>query len=161
MPWIIAVALLIVALLIRFGHRKSALGLAVGVVALGTWLYVHNERQEHAAENRIPVSDIALNNVNLRPTFRSGYDLVGTLRNNSPRYRLDGIDVSVTLRDCRTKDNTNCTVIGQASTYVAITVPSGESRDLVASLHFGDDKPEVKGTLAWDYKIVSATANRQ
>lgn len=161
MPWIIAAALLIVALLIRFGHRKAAVGCAVGVIAIGVWLYVYNARQEHEAASRIPVSEIALSNVELRPTFRSGYDLVGTLKNNSPQYRLDGLDVSVTLRDCKTRDKASCTVIGQARTYVAMTVPAGESLDLVAPLHFGDDKPEVKGTLAWDYTILSATANRQ
>jgi hypothetical protein len=32
---------------------------------------------------------------------------------------------------------------------------------MVASLHFGDDKPKAKGTLAWDYEITAITAKRQ
>lgn len=161
MAWLIAVAILVASLLVAAGYRKSALGLALGVSIVGISLYLYNERQEQQATSRIAVSEIALENVDLRPTFGSGYDLVGTIRNNSPKYRLDGIDVALTLRDCRSKDKSTCTVIGQASAYAAITVPPEESRDLVVSLHFGGDKPKAKGTLAWDYEITAVTAKRQ
>lgn len=161
MAWLIAVAILVVALLVATGYRKSAIGLALGVLIVGVSLYLYNERQEQQETSRISISEIALENVDLKPTFRSGYDLVGTIRNNSPKYRLDGIDVTATLRDCETKDKSTCTVIGQASAYVAVTVPPEESRDFVASLHFGNDKPRARGTLAWDYQVTAVTAKRQ
>jgi hypothetical protein len=161
MAWLIAVAILIVCVLIVTGFRKSAIGLALGVLIAGTSLYVYNERQEQKETSRIAVSEIAMENVDLRPTFRSGYDLVGTITNNSPKYRLDGIDVTVTLRDCKSKDKSTCISMGQASAHVAVTVPSGESRDMVASLHFGDERPKAKGTLAWDYEVTAVTAKRQ
>jgi hypothetical protein len=161
MAWLIAVAILIVCVLAATGFRKSAISLSLGVLIVGASLYAYNERQERKETSRIGVSEIAMENVDLRPTFRSGYDLVGTLKNNSPKYRVDGIDVVVTVRDCKTKDKSSCAEIGQASAYVAVTVPPGESRDVVASLHFGSDRPKAKGTLAWDYEITAVTAKRQ
>lgn len=161
MAWLIAIAILIVAGLFAAGLRKPALALGLGVLIAGVSIYVYNERQERQETTRITASEIGLENVELRPTFRSSYDFVGTLKNKSEQYRIDGIDITVTLRDCSSKDKTSCTVIGQASGYTGIAVPPQASRDLVVSLHFGGDQPRAKGHFAWDYAITAITAKRQ
>jgi hypothetical protein len=161
MAWLIAVAIAVVALLFVAGFRKSAFSLAIGVLIVGVSVYLYNEHEEQQATSRITASEIAMENVELRPTFRSSYDLIGTIRNNSQTYRLDGIDVTVTMRDCRSKDKSTCTLIGQASGHAVMSLPPQESRDFVVSLYFGGDRPKVKGTFAWDYEITAITAKRQ
>ncbi len=161
MAGLIVVAILVVFLLLAAGFRKAAAGVAVLVLIVGVSIYLYNEQQEQRATTRIAVSEIAVEKLDLTPTFRSGYDLSGTIKNNSAKYRLDGIDVTVTLRDCRDKDKSTCTVIGQASAYAAMTVPPREARDFILSLHFGNDRPRATGTLAWDYEITAVTAKRQ
>ena len=161
MGWLVAIGILVLAYLFAVGYRRSAGGLAIGILLVAVSLYFYNERQEQIATSRIPVSEVTLEHVDLKPTFRSGYDLTGTIRNKSTKYRLDGFGVTVTLRDCRGKGPSSCSVVGQASSFTGMTVPPQTSADFVVSLHFGNDRPNIEGRLEWDYEVTEATARRQ
>jgi len=161
MAWLIVVAIVVVFLVFMAGYRKSALALVVAALIGGVALYQYNERRQQRATTRIAASEIAVENIAFRPTYRSSYDASGTIRNNSETYTLDGIRLEVTMRDCRGKDKSTCVVIGKAATYAAVTVPPHEVRDFTASLYFGSDRVKPKGTLAWDYEITPVTAKRQ
>jgi len=161
MAWLIA-ALGVVVLLVFFaGFRKIALGVLVTAVIGGFLLYQYNQQRERQSTTRIPQSQIVLENVAVRPTFGSSYDLSGRVNNNSESYRLDGLEFKVTMRDCEDKDKSSCVIIGGATAYVSLTVPPREARDFTGSLYFGSNQKKAKGLLAWDHEIMAVMAKRQ
>jgi len=159
MAWLIA-AIGVVLLVLFAGFRKTALGVLVTAVIGGFLLYHYNQQRERQSTTKIPQSKIVLENVAVRPTFGSSYDLSGRVKNNSESYRLDGIEFKVTMRDCEGKDKSSCVIIGKATAYVALTVPPQEARDFTGSLYFGSDQ-KAKGLLAWDHEITAIVAKRQ
>ena len=160
MIWLIA-AIGVVSAVFLAGFRKLALGLAVAVLIGGFSLYQYNKQQQQRARTRITVSEVVIERIALKPTFRSSYDVSGRIRNNSDSYRVDGNTLAVTLRDCQGKDKSKCVVIGQATSNAAVTVPPQQSRDFIASFYFGSDQIAPKGTLDWSYQITAVTARRQ
>jgi hypothetical protein len=160
MLWLIAP--LVTALLVFVaGFRKTALGLVVAAVIAGALIYRLDEQAQQRAETRIPASEISLENVVVRHTFDSSYELTGRLKNGSSTYQVDGITLDVKLRDCRTGETSQCVAAGEAErTHAGVMVPPGESRDFRATLYFGKGHRRPKGTLAWDYEIESVTAKR-
>src|SRR5688572_6134687 len=160
MAWLIAAIIVLVALAFYAGFRKSALSILLAGLVGGYWIHYHAQRVHEQAQSKIASSEIQVESVSLNQTLDGSYDLTGRIRNNSS-YRLDGISVKVTLRDCEGKDRTNCRIIGEAATAVPVRVPTEQARDFVASLYFGGNQIRVKGTLVWDYEIISTIAKRQ
>jgi hypothetical protein len=161
MAWLIAAIGVVVLLVFFMGFRKSALGVLVTTVIGGFLLYQYNQQRERQSTTRIPQSEIVLENVAVRPTFGSSYDLTGRVKNNSKAYRLDGIEFKVTMRDCEDREKSSCVIIGEAPAYVSLTVPPQEARDFNASLYFGSNQKKAKGLLAWDHEITAIVAKRQ
>lgn len=159
MAWLL-VPLVLMVLLYLAGFPRSAGALLVAVVVAGVVLYFYNQRLEEDARSRIPLSEVIVENVTVTPTFRSSYNLSGNVRNKSEEYRLEGITFKVTLRDCQGPDKAKCVSIGEATTYVPVTLPPQEARDFVGSLYFGNEQIKPKGTFAWDYEIVAITGKR-
>ena len=159
MLWLIA-PLAVALLLFVTGFRKTALGVVVASVIAGASIYGYNEQAHQRAEARIPASEIALENVKVRQTFDSSYELTARLTNRSSTYQVHGISLTVKLRDCRNGAASRCDPAGAAEARAAVTVPPGESRDFTATMYLGKGHRRPKGTLAWDYEIESVTARR-
>jgi hypothetical protein len=160
MLWLIAAIGIVLAVFLS-GFRKLAIGLTVAALIGGFSLYQYNERQQQRASTRILVSEVVIEHIALKPTFRSSYDVSGRIRNNSEHYRVDGITLTVTLRDCQGKDKSSCVVIGQATSNAPVTVPPQQARDFIASFYFGSDQMTPKGTLDWGYQLTAVHARRQ
>jgi hypothetical protein len=159
MAWLL-VPLVLVVLLYLGGFPRSAAALLAAAVVAGILLYYHNQRVQEDERSRIALSEVAIENVTITPTFRSSYNLSGSIRNGSEQYQVEGLDFKVTLRDCPGADKANCTSIGEANTYVPVSVPPQQARQFVGSLYFGNEQMKLKGTLAWDYEIVAITGKR-
>lgn len=160
MAWIVAAAVVVVLLLFRAGYRKPAAGLAAGALVIGVLVYLLVRHQEQQASTEVALSDVAVENVVFSHTYRSSYDLSGTVTNKSERYRIERIGFEVTVRDCRTADKSSCVVLGTESAYAAVDVPPRQTRNFTASMYF-DNELAPKGTLAWDYEIEAVRARRQ
>jgi hypothetical protein len=161
MAWFIAAIVIVVFVGFLAGFRKIALGVLVTGVISGFLLYHYNQQRQQQSMTRIPHSQIVLENVSVRPTYGSSYDLSGRVKNNSETYRLDGIEFKVTMRDCQVKDKSSCVIIGEATAYVSLNVPPQGTGDFTASLYFGTDQKKAKGSLAWDHEITAIMAKRQ
>jgi hypothetical protein len=159
MLWLIA-PLVISLLVFVAGYRKTALGLVVAAVIAGAVLYALDEQAQQRAETRIPASEISLENVTVRQTFDSSYELTGRLKNGSSTYQIQGITLKVKLRDCPVGNAAQCVAAGEAEARAPVTVPPGQARNFTATMYLGKGQPEPKGTLAWDYEIASVTARR-
>ena len=163
MAWFVAVAIVVISLLFFAGLRKVAIGILLTVLVGGYSLYQYNVYKDEQSQARIPASQIVVENVSVRPTYGASYDIVGKVTNNSSTYRLDGLSFEVILRDCKgaSEQKSNCTMIGEATTHVAVIVPPQETRSFTGSLYFGSSAAPAKGTLQWDYEVAAVTAKRQ
>lgn len=161
MAWLI-VPIAGVVLLYLAGLRRAALGLLVVAIVSSLVLYQYTQQVQQDATTRISESEVAVENVLIKLTFDSSYDISGRITNKSETYRLDGISFKVTLRDCQKKDKeSRCVSMGEATTHVPITVPAQQARDFTGALYFGGEQMKPKGTLAWDYEITAIAAKRQ
>jgi hypothetical protein len=160
MAWLI-VPLALVVLLYVAGFPRSAAALLVAAVLAGVVLYYHNERLQEDARSRIPLSDVVVDGVTITPTFRSSYNLSGSVRNNSEQYRLEGITFKVTLRDCPSPDKAKCVSLAEATSYVPLDLAPQEARDFIGALYFETEQMKPKGTFDWDYEIVAITGKRR
>src|SRR5688572_19327049 len=160
MVWFI-VALVVVCATFLAGYRKLAAGFVVAAVLGGVALYLYNDRKEQRETAGIPVSEVVIENVMVKPTFRSSYDVSGQIKNNSEVYRLDGVSLDITLRDCQTNVKTNCVVLGQATAHTSIAVAPKQTRDFITSIFLSNDRLIPKGTLVWDYEVAAITAKRR
>lgn len=159
MAWFIGTAIVVVLLVFFAGFRKIAVGVLATAIIGGFSLYLYNEQQESTIS--IPISQIVLENVAVKPTYRSSYDISGRVKNNSETRQLDGIEFKVTMRDCQGKDKSSCVVVGEATTYVSLTVPPQAARDFTGSVYFGSNQKKVRGTVVWDHEIISIASKRQ
>jgi hypothetical protein len=160
MAWIIAAAVVIVLLVFRAGYRKSAAGLFGGALVVGVLIYLLVRHQEEQASTELAISEVAVDSVVFSHTFRSSYDLSGTVRNKSERYHIERIRFEVTVRDCLTTEKSSCVVLSTQTAYAAVDVPPEQARNFTASLYF-DNELKPKGKLVWDYEIESVKARRQ
>ena len=159
MIWLI-VPLVLVVLVYLAGFPRSAAALLATAVVAGVVLYYYNQYVQEDARSRIPLSEVSVDKVAITPTFRSSYNLSGTVRNNSEQYRLEGISFKVTLRDCPGSDKSKCASLAEATTYVPLGLPPQQAQDFIGSLYFGNEQVKPKGTLDWDYEIVAITGKR-
>jgi hypothetical protein len=159
MAWLL-VPLVIVVVVYLAGYPRSAAALLAVAVVAAILIYYYNERVKEDARSRIPLSEVMVENVTVTPTFRSSYNLSGSVKNNSDQYELEGISFKVTLRDCPSAAKTSCVSLGDATTYVPVGLQPGESQDFIGSLYFGNEQIKAKGVFAWDYEILAVTGKR-
>ena len=153
MAWLIGFAALVVVAVFAAGHRKLALGLAAGALAIGGLLYLHYRGEEQQALNRIPKSELVLENVTLKP-YISSYRIAGQITNNSLKFSVKQIDIVVTVRDCpRDAPAQQCVTIGESSEILNLDIPPGETRDFAESVRFAGSNLKLKGRLDWSYSI--------
>ena len=160
MLWLI-VPIIAVVIALLLGYRKTAVGVLIAAVIAAGLIYWHTKSLEQKSETRIPAAEAPLTNVTVRHTFDASYEISGTIRNSSETYRIDGISVTVRLRDCLKTDASKCTPIGHATANVPVTVPPQQTRNFTGALYYGKDHKPAKGRLACDYEIIAIRAKRQ
>ena len=160
MAWLAAASAVVLSLLFWRGYRKLALGL-LGIVLVGAVLvYYLDKRVDEEGRMRITVSDIAVENVELKRTYRSSYDLTGKVINNSETFTLERMRFDVTILDCPAVSQADCVLIGTASGEALVNVPPRQTRNFTASLYYGSGESKLKGRLDWRYKLISVSASR-
>jgi hypothetical protein len=159
MVWLI-LALIAVSGLFFAGYRKSALGIAAAALIAGAGVYFSEQQQDTQATSRIAASELTLENITYRQTFRSSYEMSGRVTNNSETFAVDGIRFAVTLQDCKGNDKAMCAVVGRTTASTSVRVAPQQARDFTASMYFGGDEIKPKGKLAWEYEIIAVVAKR-
>ena len=125
MAWLAAASAVVLSLLFWRGYRKLALGL-LGIVLVGAVLvYYLDKRVDEEGRMRITVSDIAVENVQFKRTYRSSYDLTGKVINNSETFTLERMRFDVTILDCPAVSQADCVLIASSAPH-----PEMAGRDL-------------------------------
>jgi hypothetical protein len=161
MAWFVAASVVLVSLLFWRGYRKLALGLLAIALVGAVLVYYLDKRLDEEGRKRITASDVAVENVELKRTYRSSYDLTGKVTNNSETVTVERMRFDVTLHDCPAASQSDCVLIGKASGEALVNVPPRQARNFTASLYYGGAELKLKGRLVWRYKLTSITASRQ
>ena len=163
MVWLFVIVVLALAVAFK-GFRVFLLGV-LGLAALAFWFFAAQQDEEREAERtRVPVTDVHIEDAML------GTYMTGRVRNNNRTYRVTGLDVKVTVRDCvapadekkkagRFEILRTCDVVGQSDKLINVSVPPGQVRD-VRELVWFSPEPVYRGQMEWDYTITAVRARK-
>ncbi len=138
-------------------RRPGLIGGVLVAAALAAYFMLQGPESDRAAV-RIEPDEIVLSDLALSDNLR-GATLTGRVQNNSERFRLRDLTLTLRLRDCPASDTppADCPVIGESRAIARPDVPPGQIRALSAHFVFSD-LPPVAGTLRWDWTIVETRA---
>lgn len=107
--------------------------------------------QERLATTAIKLTDLRLENVNLKKTSYglSDFILDGTVTNDSA-FSLGTMYFEVTFTDCQVG---TCRVVGQATASASVKVPAGQVRAFSSYAMRFENLPAVSGVRSWTYKV--------
>ncbi len=150
MKWL-AIIILLVLLAVSAGFRKFA-GILILICAVGgliIWQYQIYEKNQ--TRNNILPSELIFEDLSLEPSYES-YDITGRIINNSDTHTLSGVQLKLTVSDCKNDDKNDCIIISETDEYIYINIPSKQARDFKKNIYLYSDI-NIKGTLALDYLI--------
>jgi hypothetical protein len=156
MAWLAGIVVLLL-LVFSAGFRKAA-GVVAVVLGLIVVIFVANQRQsKKEARERIPASELEFDGMTLTTEYGS-HKIGGRIKNNSQKYTLTAIGITVTLQDCENQRiPSSCVTIGEDKDHdIPVDVPPGQIRDVSNYIFVGDTKP--KGKLVWNYAITYTEA---
>jgi len=108
---------------------------------------------------KIPINEIAFQDVSIESSGVDEYTFAGRIRNKSKKYSLQSVDVRIVYYDCADKsDAGNCKVIGERRETIYIAIPPGQERAFKESVYIYADLLTVTGEFVWNYEALSAKA---
>jgi hypothetical protein len=172
--WILATIFIVIAL---SQPRLRPLGI-VGCVVLGTmlaWGVVQRLRSEDpsqapAAQQRgkpaspaaalrsVPLTMVAVENLRMSGGG-APFELRGHIENKTSDVLLRSVTIRVTRRDCYegALDPSGCVKLWTDDHWIAIAVPSGQSRDFVEAIWMHGNAPRARGTVQDAFELIAAT----
>lgn len=150
MKWLLIVVFLAL-LAVSAGFRKFAGALVLFCAIGGILIWQYQVYEENQSRKNILPSELAFENVSLE-SLNENYRLTGRIINNSDKYDVRGVQVKLTVSDCKIEDNNNCIIISEADEHIYVDIPSKQARDFRRNIFLYSDII-IKGTLDWDYSI--------
>ena len=157
MKWF-AIVIVLILLIVSVRFRKFALSLAMLLVFCGLMIWVYQEYETHQVRNRIPPSELRLENVSFAP-LNNDYEMTGRMINGSEKYPLNGLQIKISVKECNNDhDDLNCIIFYETEEYIYIMVPPRQARDFKKVITLYSNQA-IKGRLVWDYSIVYADSH--
>ena len=155
MVWLAGIAILIIMMILP-GFRKYAIAfvLVFAMTVLLVWMY--QEKDEERSRKRILPSELAIEDLVLKSSY-NGYNLTGRIINNSKKYTLLGLKLTLAFKDCAKDNESNCVVIDEETSFIYINIPPGQAGDFSEGF-YPYPQLNVKGKLDWIFKIEYAKA---
>ncbi len=150
MKWLLIVVFLAL-LAVSAGFRKFAGTLVLLCAIGGILIWQFQVYEENQSRKNILPSELTFENVSLE-SLSENYRFTGRIINNSDKYDVRGVQVKLTVSDCKIDDNNNCIIISEADEYIYVDIPSKQARDFRKNIFLYSDII-INGTLDWDYSI--------
>ncbi len=131
------------------------------LLALGGFLLSRPGEEAGAMRNRIPIEQVTVVQMDLRPSRGVGHELVGKVINQSSSYTLLGLGIELIIKDCVEGDaniQSPCTVLAKMAVPVALSIPPGEAGKFNKRLYFKELHPQ--GRIRWQYTLVYTEARK-
>jgi hypothetical protein len=150
MKWLLIIVFLVL-LAVSAGFRKLAGALVLLCVIGGLLIWQYQVYEENYSRKNILPSELTFEDLSLESSNES-YRLTGRIINNSDKYDVRGIQLEITISDCKINANNNCIIITEANEYIYADIPSKQARDFRKNLFLYSDIV-IKGKLDWDYSV--------
>lgn len=162
MPWLIVLALVLMAALFP-PVRKLMLSMALVVgVAIGGLMYLTDLEQKRQL-TRMAHGDVQIAGGRFQRGGQGGRFLntarfEARLRNLSPDYALDTLGLTFQFWDCPSANATraSCDLIGQDTCTRFVNIPPGQTRELSCDLRLPTLSTE--NHFDWDYQVTLVKA---
>jgi hypothetical protein len=143
---------------------KIEISLVVVLIAIAVFLYFHEDNRVAKHKSLIPIEQIKLSDIQHQWAYGAYYKLTAKIVNESPRYRLQAVDLKVDLYNCPEDDKKpvldNCELINSLNHTLRTRLDARKSKTIEAYLLLNDDLlgdvPVDK--LRWKVKVVSGLA---
>ena len=152
-----AIVSVLILLIVSVRFRQFALSVAMLLVFCGLMVWVYQEYETHQIRNRILPSELRLENVSFE-SLNNDYELTGRVNNDSEKYRLNGLQLKISVQECDDHEHHNCITFYETEEYIYIMVPPRQARDFrkVITLY---SNQAFRGRLVWNYSIVYADSH--
>lgn len=149
MVWLLVIALFIV-FLVPSRYRLHTLGGIILLALLGFLLSQPEDQEE--VRDLIPLEQVEFVNAELQRSRGVGQEFVGKIKNNSKAYKLTGLGVHLTIKDCIKSDDTSqehCTILDEAQIHLPLFIPPQEQGEFRKRLYLRE--LHIRGRKQWDY----------
>lgn len=144
--------IIILIMLIVSVRFRRFLGLLALMWIAGAFLFwQYQDYEENKSKNRIHPTEVILSNIIFKP-INNNYEMTGRIRNNSEKYNLSGVQLSITAKDCTNKYDNNCIIISEKKEYIFISIPPKQARYFKKDIHLYSDQL-IKDKVIWDYSV--------
>jgi hypothetical protein len=127
----------------------------------GYALCENSQMEERISNQRIGISELEFQDVNLQSSGFSGYEFVGRIKNNSKKHTLYSVEINVIFYDCVKKSgDRNCIIIGERKESIYLTIPPKQERDFKEPIYLYGDVLNPEGDLVWHYKVLSTRSDK-
>ena len=150
MKWLLIIVFLVL-LAVSAGFRKLAGALVLLCVVGGLLIWQYQVYEENYSKKNILPTELTFEDLSLT-SLNGNYRLSGRIINNSAKYDVRGVQLKVTISDCKINGNNNCIIISEADEYIYADIPSKQARDFRKNLFLHSDIV-IKGKLDWDYSV--------
>ena len=152
-----AIVSVLILLIVSVRFRQFALSVAMLLVFCGLMVWVYQEYETHQIRNRILPSELRLENVSFE-SLNNDYELTGRVINDSEKYRLNGLQLKISVQKCDDHEHRNCIIFYETEEYIYIMVPPRQARDFrkVITLY---SNQALTGRLVWNYSIIYADSH--
>lgn len=152
-----AIVSVLILLIVSVRFRQFAHSVAMLLVFCGLMVWVYQEYETHQIRNRILPSELRLENVSIE-SLNNDYELTGRVINDSEKYRLNGLQLKISVQECDDHEHRNCIIFYETEEYIYIMVPPRQARDFrkVITLY---SNQALTGRLVWNYSIIYADSH--
>lgn len=149
--WILVITILaLIVLSSRFRRFAVIFILIASILGISLWQYQEYERNK--SKSSILPSELTLQNMEFKPLDKNHeFQMTGLIINNSEKYTLKSITLTVTTQECNT-DRTNCLTVSEQQENVYITVPPHQARYFKKDIYLYSNQ-DVKNDLIWGHSI--------
>lgn len=150
MKWLLILVFLTL-LAVSAGFRKLAGTLVLLLITGGILIWQYQVYEENQSKKNILPSELTFEDLSLEP-LHENYRLTGRIINNSDKYDVRGIQVKITVSDCKINERDDCVIITEADEYIYADIPAKQARDFKKNIFLYSDIV-IKGRLDWDYSV--------
>lgn len=152
MQWFLLGVMVVALLSLSTFYPKTAFS-TLGVLSVVAAIIVFTSKDDAVlSRQQLPVSDILIENAVIVAAYGSSYQFHARLVNVNPTILAKESVLSLTMLDCTSDADDDCTVLGQTDERFIIKIPPGQARDISTNLFFRGAQPS--GTIRWQYKVI-------
>ena len=116
---------------------------------------------ERISNQRIGISELEFQDVNLQSSGFNEYEFVGRIKNNSKKHTLYSVEINVIFYDCVKKSgDRKCIIIGERKESIYLTIPPTQERDFKEPIYLYGEVLNTEGDLVWHYKLLSTKSDK-